>query len=480
MVGLLTSPPEIILSILGCCDLSSVYTLRRTCKTLHELSHDRIVWIIHLARGCRTVDTPLAQFNLNAMTANEIEARATSKHRMAHTLRNSGSIFVTAHEPFSTRSIKSPTRTNWRATSSSPGGRWMAAVLGAALQIWDTSFTGQSPSSLASLEVPELGGTDRVWIHWYYSSENYHVFVVYRRIGDIGAARQFVLELEVDGSGTPSLNLRGVLQTSSPTYLHLDEANPTGPLLALNLFNDELRVWYPESEEQLLVNEPSVIPAIDLFVCRGFIFRFGNNKTSITISKVPTKEELLTSTEVPVIQNFDYRHELDGYHEHEYRLAGIHRSQIVPSRHPDYPLVRFVLICDFQSYDRETERDIIICHKAIFIDETDGKPTFELKTLSIFTASGFPTPNDIPDRPLLELGNEWFLWWTVPRSMYSPHLQVAVYLLADPKTGKKDSGSFLKLGTDDLELDDELLEFDPVSGRAVCAEDDTLHFIDFV
>ncbi|KAH8813555.1 hypothetical protein DL96DRAFT_1821331 [Flagelloscypha sp. PMI_526] len=448
MAGLLTIPPEIIFSILGCCDLSSIYALRRTCKDLHDLSHDRTVWIGHLNRICLEVDTPLAQFDLDNMSAREIEARATSKYRFAHTLRTSDSFGIKTHTHLSIRNVKSPSNASWRATSSSPGGRWMAAIVGASLQIWDTNFIGLSPPLLARLEVSGLDSDQPAWIYWYYSSEDYQVLVVLQTVGEFGAAHQFVIGFQIDDSRLPSLHLRGDLRTHDPTFLHLDKANPKGPLLAVNLANDQLHLWYPESAEMLLVHEQHILPAFDIVVCRGFIIRFGDDKTTITITRIPRKEELLNSTSVPLITTLNYRNELEGYYEHNFRLAGIQRSQVTFSRHPDQPLARFVVLCDFRPYDPQGwfTPDVVVFHKALFLDKIDGTPTFHLKTLSVYSASTFPTRNELPDRPLLELGNEWFLWWTIPHTMNRSHLRLVIYLLADPQAGKKDSGSFLMVG----------------------------------
>ncbi|KAH8813554.1 hypothetical protein DL96DRAFT_524181 [Flagelloscypha sp. PMI_526] len=155
MPGLLTSPPELLLSILARCDVFSVYALRRTCKPLYDLTHERVVWIAQLIRAYEEVDAPLAQFNLDAMSASDIEARVTSRFRLTRTIRTS-SRNARMNAPLSHRIIKSPPGTTWRAISSCPGGQWMAAVVGRELQIWDTSFVGGSPAPLASLEVKNL------------------------------------------------------------------------------------------------------------------------------------------------------------------------------------------------------------------------------------------------------------------------------------------------------------------------------------
>ncbi|KAH8813553.1 hypothetical protein DL96DRAFT_524160 [Flagelloscypha sp. PMI_526] len=260
MTSLLKYPPEIPLSIFGWCNLSSVYALRRTCKTLYDLTHDKIVWITHLTRVCLELDTPLAQFNLDAMSASEIEARVTSIFKLAYSLRTSASHNVLMHTPLSTRSIKGPPGTTWRAVSCCPGGRWMAAVVGANFQIWDMDFISRPPTPIVSLNVKNLEGNDQVWIQWYFSSRNYHLLVVYLRTSRIIDARQIVFDLRVDDDRTPLLTFRRQLRTAGTTFLHLDKANPAGPLLAANLYDKQLRFWYLETGEQLPAEEFSTLP----------------------------------------------------------------------------------------------------------------------------------------------------------------------------------------------------------------------------
>ncbi|KAH8800532.1 hypothetical protein DL96DRAFT_1636071 [Flagelloscypha sp. PMI_526] len=390
------------------------------------------------------------------MSASEVEARVTSIFKLAYSLRTSASRNVLIHTPLSTRSIKGPPGTSWRAVSCCPGARWMAAVVGPSFQIWDTNFIGRPPAPIASFNVKNLEGNGQVWIQWYFSSRNYHLLVVYLRTSKILEARQIVFDLRVDDARTPLLTLR--------RQLHL-----TGPLLAANLYDKQLRFWYLDTGEQLPVNESSTLPGC-----------YVNNTTSVIITKAPSKEELLTPTAVPVSKTFDFLEELEGYRKRGYHLERVYRSQIISSRHPDDPLARFVSICDFEVEPKDFEQEIIIFHKAIFVNEIDGQATFTVKAVSVTTASVFPTLDRIPNRPLFGLGNEWFLWWPASRSPYGQHSQIAVYLLGNPKKGTKDLGSFLMIGTDELVLKNGVLEFDPMSGRAVCTDGNTLYFMDFV
>ncbi|KAH8798019.1 hypothetical protein DL96DRAFT_1639704 [Flagelloscypha sp. PMI_526] len=399
----------------------------------------------------------------------------------------------------------------WRASAICSCGRWLALLCGDELQIW--SLATPTIVLMTSLRVDLIEGANDLWINWIYSSEDRMLIIVLQTaLPEIH--RHIVCELSV--KPRPTLRLRGSLQTPVSTYTPVDL--PDNPLLLVDMVADRAQVWYPDTGRLIPIDEGQILPGY-VMKRRGVIVRFGDNETSMTVTRLPLLPASMASTsssspttnlslsQIQPTYQFDYEEEIRSFEPTHGTLLLIDRSKIYISRDPSEPLFRWVVLTRYggvaSDEDASDERaittevhPIVFWHKGLYVNEETGESRLETLAIDEAREGIFPT-SYLPSRPILDFGDEWFLWWPeasvvpdVDDGDEKPGVRIALYLFSsngENATGgderkKNDAGRFLKVGNVSAfgDFAEKVIEFDPISGRCVCFDGAQVVVFEFI
>ncbi|KAJ3507921.1 hypothetical protein NMY22_g16785 [Coprinellus aureogranulatus] len=138
-------PGEIVILITDCLDPSDILSMRKTCRSLNNITLSRIVWLRALLRVCMMHDISAASFPIDEMSNSELEHAATAPKRFLNLIKRPGP--ETTLLPFSSRDIilrQSPSLEGTHKPGRIfllPGGRYLlVSTVNWTLTLWDLGY----------------------------------------------------------------------------------------------------------------------------------------------------------------------------------------------------------------------------------------------------------------------------------------------------------------------------------------------------